>query len=224
MIKNNDMKCFFISLLFFSKKNTLNMQQSQNALTTRKRIPFSKSEDALLMKLVKQFGESNWEIVSFFMNGRTVRQCRERWQNSLSPTILKTNWTIEEDQLLLQKYYLYGPHWKLIEPFFYGRTSYSLRNRFHSIKKKNSEKFYYPQENNNNNNKDENIQKMTETNEINEESPSVTKKITIDEKTNKETETTYTDLIFDSFCNDFNNDINEFLDVDFDEFHVFDSK
>lgn len=173
------------------------------------------------MKLVKLFGESNWEKVSFFMKNRTVRQCRERWQNSLSPKVLKKDWTIEEDHLLLQKYYLYGPHWKFIEPFFNGRTSYSLSNRFRSIKKKQSEKFNDAQENNNN--KDENIQRMTYTNETKEKTSSITQKITIDEKTNNEKETTHTDFL-DDFYNDFNNDIQDIYDADFDVSHLFDFK
>lgn len=109
----------------------------------RRRVPFTKKEDKQLMKLVARFGESNWNDISKFMPNRTKRQCRERWQNSLSPKNLKKKWSNEEDNLLLQKYNIYGPHWKVIESFFYGRTSYSLRNRFNSLKKKNSEKFNY---------------------------------------------------------------------------------
>lgn len=117
------------------------MEHPQNELPARLRIPFSKKEDALLLNLVKMFGESNWQKIASMMNNRSVRQCRERWQNSLSPKILKKDWTVDEDKLLLEKYNKFGAHWKLIESFFVGRTSYSLRNRFHSLKKKLSEKF-----------------------------------------------------------------------------------
>lgn len=120
------------------------METQETKISSRVRVPFTKKKDTLLVKLVKQYGESNWQKVSSFMNNRTVRQCRERWQNSLSPAIMKKDWTNAEDQLLIQKYNIYGPHWKLLESFFIGRTSYSLRNRLNSIKKKLSQKFNYP--------------------------------------------------------------------------------
>lgn len=109
----------------------------------RTRCPFSKEEDMILERLVHQFGENDWAKIASFMRPRSVRQCRERWMNSLSPEILKKKWTNAEDELLIRKYNAIGPHWKLLENFFHGRTSYSLRNRFKSLSRRNLQKFEY---------------------------------------------------------------------------------
>lgn len=199
--------CEFIFHHFYL--HIIKMENHETKISSRVRVPFTKKEDTLLVKLVKQYGESNWQKVSSFMNNRTVRQCRERWQNSLSPRVLKTDWTMEEDQLLLQKYNLYGPHWKLIEPFFFGRTSYSLRNRFRSIKKKHSEKFNYSQDKNQ-------FDKET--------TPSFTGTIESNEKKKDNKEKTHEDFLLDSFSDDFNYDIQDNYDTDFDFFHLFDIK
>ena len=67
------------------------------------------------------------------MPNRSVRQCRERWNNNLSSNILKDKWSSKEDELLKQKYFEFGPKWKLLEKFFPGRTSYNIRNRWSCI-------------------------------------------------------------------------------------------
>ena len=65
------------------------------------------------------------------MKCRSPRQCRERYQLFLSDQVRKNaKWTLEEDEILLSKYHFFGPHWKKLEPFFVGRTSYNIKNRF----------------------------------------------------------------------------------------------
>ncbi|OHT06300.1 Myb-like DNA-binding domain containing protein [Tritrichomonas foetus] len=102
----------------------------------KERKPFSREEDLLLKELVSKFGEDNWTAVAHSMTNRSVRQCRERWQNSLSENVIKSKWSEEEDQVLLSQYEKTGPKWKNMEVFFPGRTSYSIRNRFNSLYKK----------------------------------------------------------------------------------------
>lgn len=97
------------------------------------RIPFKPDEDELLKKLVEEFGDKDWSIIASHMNGRTIRQCRERWQNNLSSTVVKSKWTREEDKILRIKYNEFGPKWKLLEEFFPGRTSYNIRNRWNGL-------------------------------------------------------------------------------------------
>ncbi|KAK8870710.1 hypothetical protein M9Y10_008597 [Tritrichomonas musculus] len=98
-----------------------------------KRMPFKPEEDQKLRELVEKYGDSNWNLISSFMPNRSVRQCRERWNNNLSSNILKDKWSPKEDELLKQKYYEFGPKWKLLEKFFPGRTSYNIRNRWACI-------------------------------------------------------------------------------------------
>ncbi|OHS94944.1 Myb-like DNA-binding domain containing protein [Tritrichomonas foetus] len=98
----------------------------------RTRQTFSPDEDERLKKLVKKFGE-NWEKVASKMKNRTIRQCRERYLNTLSDKIIKSNWTKEEDELILLKYQEIGSKWKTMELFFPGRVQYDIRNRYKSL-------------------------------------------------------------------------------------------
>lgn len=103
----------------------------------RKRCPFSKEEDELLLSLVQYFGiqyKNVWNVIASHMKNRNARQCRERYQLFLAADVKKgVKWTKEEDNLLLSKYPIFGTHWKNYEPFFNGRTSYNIKNRFKSL-------------------------------------------------------------------------------------------
>lgn len=110
-----------------------------NNTNIRKRCPFTKEEDNLLIELVQLYGtqcKNIWYVIAGHMKGRNVRQCRERYQLFLSKNVKKKEkWTDEEDEILLSKYSILGPHWKKYEQFFIGRTSYSIKNRFKSLMK-----------------------------------------------------------------------------------------
>ena len=99
----------------------------------RERHPFTPDEDKKLRELVNRFGEKNWSIISGLMMNRSVRQCRDRWTNSLCANIVKGEWTAEEDSLLLQLFKEYGSRWKSMEKFFPGRAQYDIRNHCKSI-------------------------------------------------------------------------------------------
>lgn len=121
-------------------KNQNNSKYQKAQTNQRTRFPFSIKEDQLLIHLVKQYGTKdkiNWYIIAMHIEGRTARQCRERYQLYLSDGIKrKEKWTKEEDETLLKQYSILGPKWKKMEQFFEGRTSYSIKNRFISLKKK----------------------------------------------------------------------------------------
>ena len=108
-------------------------QLMQTQKPQRIRIPFSPDEDNQLRFLVKAYGEQNWYIIASQMPNRSVRQCRERWQLFLNSNVKHGKWTQEEDKILTEKYQELGPKWKLLESFFTGRTSYSIRNRWISL-------------------------------------------------------------------------------------------
>ncbi|KAK8893887.1 hypothetical protein M9Y10_022316 [Tritrichomonas musculus] len=126
-------------------QGTINMVNqnlnNQNQVKRRTRMPFTKEEDQLLLQLVQYFGindKNNWYFIASRINGRSPRQCRERYQLFLSDDVRKkAKWTKEEDELLISKYNIYGPHWKQMEQFFVGRTSYNIKNRFISLSRRN---------------------------------------------------------------------------------------
>ena len=100
-------------------------------LKGNKHKKFSPEEDEKLMYLVKINGPRQWRKIAQSVEGRTGRQCRDRYRNYLAPTINKSKWTNEEDRLLVEKVKEYGSSWSKIAPFFAGRTSSSIKNRWY---------------------------------------------------------------------------------------------
>jgi hypothetical protein len=100
---------------------------------------FTTAEDSLLKILVLEHGTKDFKKIASFMNGRTARQARERYQNYLAPEINHGPWSRAEDALLQVKFAELGPKWAAIAEFFPGRCDVSVKNRWNSISKAASE-------------------------------------------------------------------------------------
>jgi hypothetical protein len=99
------------------------------------RKKFSPEEDQLLSHLVSVHGTADWKVIAWEMNGRNIRQCRERWKYYLEPTINRGAWSGEEDALLLKKCAEIGTKWSQLVQFFPARTDIDIRNRYHRIQR-----------------------------------------------------------------------------------------
>ena len=100
--------------------------------------PWKHEEDSKLKELVQTIGIKKWakiasELNSCFNNSRKGKNCRERWNNHLDPSINKGEWTYDEDLLLLQKYQELGRRWSIIAKDFKGRTENSVKNRWNTL-------------------------------------------------------------------------------------------
>ena len=60
---------------------------------------------------------------------RTGKQCRERYRNHLCENLKKSDWTEEEDAIVLQLYDDFGPKWSKISSHIPGRSDNSTKNR-----------------------------------------------------------------------------------------------
>ena len=96
--------------------------------TLRKR--FTPSED-MLLKAIAMRGMMSWDEVAKYLPGRTGRQCRDRYNNYLSKTVIPKNWTEEEDQIIIEKYRQYGPRWTVISNFLNARSGNNVKNRWY---------------------------------------------------------------------------------------------
>lgn len=94
--------------------------------------PFNPEEDKILIQFVEEYGCHAWPKVSTVLPHRTAKQCRERWFNNLDPSVTKTPWTTEEDDLIFQNYLKFGPKWSTIAHFIKGRTDNSIKNRWNA--------------------------------------------------------------------------------------------
>lgn len=109
---------------------------SSNSSAKRKnRQAFSQVEDERLRELVQKYGETNWTIISQKMVNRNPRQCRDRWRCYLRPTLVKSQWTDEEDRLLIKKYNEIGPKWSIIGKSLPGRSEITMKNRWKLLTK-----------------------------------------------------------------------------------------
>jgi hypothetical protein len=97
------------------------------------RKPFTVEEDARLMEIVSRYSQCKaWDRVAAQMEGRTARQCRERWIGYLSPCIRVEPWTPAEDHLLLTHISRFGHQWTAIARYFNGRSDNDVKNRWYS--------------------------------------------------------------------------------------------
>ena len=104
--------------------------KSQRSGRSHPRCGFTPEEDCLLIDLVAQFGNDNWNTIASYMENRNARQCKDRYTSYLSPTINNDPYTEEEDRLLMQKYNEFGPKWVKISKFFQNRTDISVKCRW----------------------------------------------------------------------------------------------
>lgn len=106
----------------------LSTPSSPEQSTLRKR--FTPNEDMLLKTIVMR-GMMSWDEIAKYLPGRTGRQCRDRYNNYLSKTVVHKNWTKEEDQIIIEKYRQYGPRWTVISNFLDSRSGNNVKNRWY---------------------------------------------------------------------------------------------
>lgn len=87
-------------------------------------------EDKRLRVAVKLFGPKNWMKIADFVPGRTQVQCRERWVNSLDPSLNWNPWTPEEDTMLEAAIAEHGYFWSKIAACLAPRTDNQCRRRW----------------------------------------------------------------------------------------------
>lgn len=83
--------------------------------------PWSPEEDLMLKEWVETHGPKAWAKCAQMIKGRNGKQCRERWNNALDPSLTRGNWTYEEDVQIFNLYYQYGPKWSQIASIMRGR-------------------------------------------------------------------------------------------------------
>ncbi|MED6193093.1 hypothetical protein PIB30_015746 [Stylosanthes scabra] len=76
--------------------------------------PWSPEEDAVLSRLVSQFGARNWSMIARGVPGRSGKSCRLRWCNQLDPCVKRKPFTEEEDSIIVSAHAIHGNKWAAI--------------------------------------------------------------------------------------------------------------
>ena len=106
-----------------------------------KRQKWKDKEDQMLRQIIRDGGSDfQWDKISQQMHimgfRKSPKQCRERWQNQLNPSLSKDQWTRAEYVHLIDLHQQIGCHWKEIASKFRGRTDNSIKNKFFSLIRK----------------------------------------------------------------------------------------
>jgi hypothetical protein len=81
-------------------------------------------------------GTKKWSHIARQLNGRLGKQCRERYYNHLDQNINKSEWTEDEDEILLETHNELGNRWAEIAKRLPGRTDNAIKNRWNSTLKR----------------------------------------------------------------------------------------
>ena len=82
--------------------------------------------------MISEIGPHQWEHMALQMEGRSGKQCRERWHNQLNPLLKKANWSIEEDWILYILHQTVKNRWAEITNVLLGRSDNSIKNYWNS--------------------------------------------------------------------------------------------
>lgn len=107
------------------------------------RQSWSEEETSALKEIILKNGPRHWSSISAYLNDkahgghklRTGKQCRERWYGHLNPVISQSEWTYEEDLVLVQKQAILGNKWSGISKALPGRTENQIKNRWKRLEK-----------------------------------------------------------------------------------------
>ena len=96
-----------------------------------KNTKWTKEEDELFQKLMKNTTKPEWcELVSFFP-GKTAVQIEERWEKVINPVLIKGSWTPEEDETIINFVSQYGvKNWTKLAELLPGRIGKQCRERW----------------------------------------------------------------------------------------------
>jgi pre-mRNA-splicing factor CDC5/CEF1 len=90
------------------------------------------SEDEVLKAAIMKYGKNQWARIASLLHRKSAKQCKARWNEWLDPRIKKTDWSLEEDEKLLNLAKIMPTQWRTIAPII-GRTSAQCLERYEEL-------------------------------------------------------------------------------------------
>ncbi|EKX74370.1 conserved hypothetical protein [Theileria equi strain WA] len=90
------------------------------------------SEDEVLKAAIMKYGLKSWSRVSSLLVNKSAKQCKARWYEWLDPNVKKTEWSREEEELLLQLAKMFPTQWRTIA-IRLGRTAYQCQQHYERL-------------------------------------------------------------------------------------------
>lgn len=91
---------------------------------------WTEEEDVRLYRLASE-GSPDWAAISAQFPTKTTHQLMERWSKVLNPSLVKGNWTREEDQKILNWVRIHGTSsWTKLAETMPGRIGKQVRERY----------------------------------------------------------------------------------------------
>ncbi|KAG6067920.1 hypothetical protein E4U32_002394 [Claviceps aff. humidiphila group G2b] len=112
-------------------------QTQSDVEATQRRGPWSSYEDYLLMSQVRTGGACNWVGISRYVGTRSAKQCRERYHQSLNPSLNHAPITRAEGELIIDWVAKSGPQWAEIARHLKGRSDNAVKNWYNGVQNRN---------------------------------------------------------------------------------------
>nr|GMD29621.1 myb-related protein 306-like [Ipomoea batatas] len=102
-----------------------------------KKGPWTPEEDKQLLAYIQQYGHGSWrDLPAKAGLQRCGKSCRLRWTNYLRPDIKRGNFSLQEEQSIIQLHALLGNRWSAIAAHLPKRTDNEIKNYWNTHLKK----------------------------------------------------------------------------------------
>ncbi|XP_049415596.1 transcription factor MYB53-like [Solanum stenotomum] len=102
-----------------------------------KKGPWTSEEDEKLMDYITKNGHTNWQLIPKKAGlNRCGKSCRLRWTNYLRPDIKRGEFSIEEEEIIINLHSLLGNKWSKIASHLPRRTDNEIKNLWNTHLKK----------------------------------------------------------------------------------------
>ncbi|XP_072979622.1 transcription factor MYB106-like [Typha angustifolia] len=102
-----------------------------------KKGPWTPEEDQKLLAYIEEHGHGSWRALPARAGlQRCGKSCRLRWTNYLRPDIKRGNFSLQEEQTIIQLHALLGNRWSAIATHLPKRTDNEIKNYWNTHLKK----------------------------------------------------------------------------------------